>query len=429
MSYQEDINSHKTECQEPKNYQALLFENQALKDEIESLRARLEETEELKRAISEGDLDALVIPGSKGELVFTLDSADRAYRLLVETMNEGTATLAFDGTILYCNRRLAELLNMPSQAIVGTSIHQFIAPESEIAFKAFLKHTINAGEINLRTKDGRTLPVYLSISSTQGEDSPNTWCIVVTDLTEQKKNEEIVAAERLARSIIEQAAETIAVCDTSGRIIRFSNSMPKFCKCNPMFQRFEDIINLQFAEGEAKGETILPVSSALRGSTILGMEAIFESENHQKLNLLLNAGPLMNDDGEIIGCTVTLTDITERKQAEEELRESQATLQAAIESMTDAVYISDIEGNFIDFNDSFVTFHRFHSKEECYGKHLKYYLGIFEIYSIDRTPVPADMWPTARALRGETVADAEFVVRRKDTGENWIASLQFRSNS
>ncbi len=39
-------------------------------------------------------------------LIFTLDSADRAYRVLVETMNEGTATLAFDGTILYCNRRL-----------------------------------------------------------------------------------------------------------------------------------------------------------------------------------------------------------------------------------------------------------------------------------------------------------------------------------
>jgi PAS domain S-box-containing protein len=316
MYYQEDISSHKTECQEPTNYQALLFENQALKDEIESLRSRLEETEELRRAISEGDLDALVIPGSKGDLVFTLDSADRAYRLLVETMNEGTATLAFDGTILYCNRRLAELLNIHSQNIVGTSIHQFIAPESEIAFKAFLKHKINAGEINLRTKDGRSLPVYLSISSTQGGASPNAWCIVVTDLTEQKKNEEIVAAERLARSIIEQAAEMIANCDTSGRIIRFSNSMSKLCKCNPMFQQFEDIINLQFAGGEAKGESILPVSSALRGSNILGMEAIFKSENHQKLNLLINTGPLLNDDGKIIGCTVALTDITERKQKE-----------------------------------------------------------------------------------------------------------------
>ena len=112
--------------QEPIPYQALLDENHALQDEVQSLRARLAEAEELRRAISEGDLDALVIPGPEGEMVFTLDSADHAYRVLVETMNEGTATLACDGTILYCNRHFAELLRMPLQAIIGTSIYRFI---------------------------------------------------------------------------------------------------------------------------------------------------------------------------------------------------------------------------------------------------------------------------------------------------------------
>ena len=69
-------------------YQALLNENNTLRDEIKDLRIRLEEAEELRRAISEGDLDALVIPGPEGEMIFTLDSADHAYRVLVETMNE-----------------------------------------------------------------------------------------------------------------------------------------------------------------------------------------------------------------------------------------------------------------------------------------------------------------------------------------------------
>ena len=71
--------------QEP-SYQALLDEitalkdkNNALEDEVQTLRARLEEAEELRRAISEGDLDALVLPGPEGKMVFTLDSADRAY--------------------------------------------------------------------------------------------------------------------------------------------------------------------------------------------------------------------------------------------------------------------------------------------------------------------------------------------------------------
>lgn len=58
-------------------------------DEVHSLKLRLAEAEELRRAISEGDLDALVLPGPQGKMVFTLDSADRAYRVLVETMNDG----------------------------------------------------------------------------------------------------------------------------------------------------------------------------------------------------------------------------------------------------------------------------------------------------------------------------------------------------
>ena len=182
-----------------------------MQDEVQSLKTRLEEAEELRRAISEGDLDALVLPGPEGEMVFTLDSADRAYRVLVETMNEGTATLAFHGTILYCNHRFAELLRMPLQAIIGMSIYQLIAPENKITFEALMEKEKGMTEINLLTEGGASLPVYLSISLLQVRGSPNSWCIVVTDLTEQKKNEEIIAAERLARSIVEQAAEVIIV--------------------------------------------------------------------------------------------------------------------------------------------------------------------------------------------------------------------------
>lgn len=181
------------EASESVSNKALLAENHALKDEVQNLRARLEEAEELKRAISEGDLDALVLPGPEGELIFTLDSADRAYRALVETMNEGTATLASDGTILYCNRYFTELLRIAPQAIIGNSIYRFIAPESMITFKALQQQEKGNGEIKLQAEGGISLPAYLSISSFQAEGTPNAWCLVVTDLTEQKKNEEIFA--------------------------------------------------------------------------------------------------------------------------------------------------------------------------------------------------------------------------------------------
>jgi PAS domain S-box-containing protein len=95
-------------------------------------------------------------------------------------MNEGTTTLGFDGTILYCNRRFAELLRMSPQAIVGTSIFRYIAPESENDFNALMKNKMNTDEINLKSEDGKYLPVYMSISSLKEENSPNAWCWSLT---------------------------------------------------------------------------------------------------------------------------------------------------------------------------------------------------------------------------------------------------------
>ena len=54
-------------------------------------------------------------------------------------------------------------------------------------------------ELNMRIEGGTSLPVYLSISSLQADGSPGAWCLVVTDLTEQKKNEEILANIETAR--------------------------------------------------------------------------------------------------------------------------------------------------------------------------------------------------------------------------------------
>ena len=316
---------------EPSSYQALLAKNRTLEAEVQDLKTRLEEAEELKRAISEGDLDALVISRPQGELIFTLDSADRAYRMLVETMNEGTVTLACDGTILYCNRHFAELVKRPPQVVVGTSIYEFIAPEDIIIFKALLQQETGKGEIKLLCESCMRVPAYLSVSSLKTEGSPNAWCLVATDLTEQKKNEEIVAAERLARSIIEQAAEAIVVCDTSGKIIRFSNAVSRICECNPIFKRFEEIIDIRYSEGKNAGKSVFPVSSALKGFEILGVETVLELKGCRKFYLQLNSGPLRNADQKIIGCVVTLTDITERKQAEEAMSYASEQRRLALE--------------------------------------------------------------------------------------------------
>src|SRR5512144_2841206 len=68
-----------------------------LRAENERLRRRLDEAEATLAAIRNGEVDALVVAGPHGDQIFTLSGADRSYRILVEEIHQGAATLDGDG--------------------------------------------------------------------------------------------------------------------------------------------------------------------------------------------------------------------------------------------------------------------------------------------------------------------------------------------
>ena len=136
------------------------------------------------------------------------------------------------------------------------------------------------------------------------------------------------------------------------------------------------------------------------------------------------AQPVFDETGTLLQYHSFITDISERKRSEAALRESRARLEAALESMTDAVFISDTEGNFIEFNAAFATFHKFADKAEC-AKTLVEYPAFLDVSLPDGRRAPLDQWAVPRALRGETATNAEYLLRRKDTGETWVGSYSF----
>ena len=140
--------------------------------------------------------------------------------------------------------------------------------------------------------------------------------------------------------------------------------------------------------------------------------------------LLTRGQPLSAADGSVARYLGIVLDITERKQAEARSRASRAQLDAAMESMTDAVFISDTQGRFLEFNEAFATFHRFPNKAAC-SRTFADYPDLLEAYGADGRPRPLDQWVTLRALRGESGSNAEFTLRRKDTGETWVGSFSF----
>jgi PAS domain S-box-containing protein len=166
----------------------LIPTNEHLLDEINDLKAQLAETRETLLAIQSGSIDALVINNVAGSQIYTLQGADYPYRVLIENMFEGAATISGDLEVVYCNRRLAEMLYLDNRFIVGKNIHNFIYPDDLSAFNQIFekgKTATHNGEIRIKSPSGQLTDVLVSCTPLNLENA--MVCMVFVELSEIKK--------------------------------------------------------------------------------------------------------------------------------------------------------------------------------------------------------------------------------------------------
>jgi PAS domain S-box-containing protein len=172
------------------------FDISCQKDEIQSLRARLEEPEELQRAISEGDLDGLVMPVSKEDLmVFTLNGADQAYRILMDTANEDVVIVDAEFRITYAGKRFINKIGSSQEEVIGKSLMHFVDRE----YKVFVEQRMeerkqgvsDSYEAKLICRDGSPYWAIVSVKPLIGNDGKFKGALaMLTDINERKHAEE-----------------------------------------------------------------------------------------------------------------------------------------------------------------------------------------------------------------------------------------------
>ena len=180
---------------------------QRVSDQVSHLRLRLAELEETLRAIRGGEVDALVLSEGTANRVYTLQGAEHPYRVMVQAMNEGAATLTREGLLLFTNSRLAEMLQLPQERLIGASLWDFVQElECEDRDQLLLRVQKRRVKIEcvLQVAGGRSLPVYLSFSPLL-EDGFEGICVIATDLTGQKKRaQELAEANAALRNEVAQ---------------------------------------------------------------------------------------------------------------------------------------------------------------------------------------------------------------------------------
>jgi len=149
----------------------------------------LNEMEEALAAIRNGEVDAIMVSGNKGEQVYSVSSAETPYRTFIEKMSEGAVTLTKEGTILYCNPRFADIVQAPYEKVIGSSLKRFITPSDNSKLDDFLAQLTHEKHDVLIVSLTNTIYLRLSIHHSPPYLQGENYILIATDISDLKKKE------------------------------------------------------------------------------------------------------------------------------------------------------------------------------------------------------------------------------------------------
>ena len=280
------------------------MEDFRLQAENAELRQRLEEAESTLAAIRNGEVDALVIGGKE---IYTLEGADHPYRVLVEAMQQGAATLSPGGAIVYCNTGFAQMVKRSTEKIIGMPIESLFsfADQAVLAQRLSEPHGAKQTELTLRADDGTWLPVLVSFNRLP-LDGVLAVCLVITDLTEHKHNQHLQATDRrkdeflamLAHELrnplapIANAAQMLCLWNkgASGEIKSACEVVDR--QVRQMTRIVDDLLDIsRITRGKINLQLAVVEVSSIISAAIETSRPLIESRKH-KLNITLASGAL-----------------------------------------------------------------------------------------------------------------------------------------
>jgi two-component system, OmpR family, phosphate regulon sensor histidine kinase PhoR len=180
-----------------------------LQRELDEVKLQLAEAEETLRALRTGQADALIIENEFGHQIFTLRSADQAYRIFIEKMKEGAITVNDQELIVYSNNQFADMVGLPLEKVIGASLIDFIPENLRPFYEVILSagwSSDSRGELDLKTAEGTLIPVVISCTFIQ-LDEGKALSIIFTDLSVQKETENQL---KIKNEQLEEARQIVA---------------------------------------------------------------------------------------------------------------------------------------------------------------------------------------------------------------------------
>ena len=279
-----------------------------------------------------------------------LRESQERYRSLYEDNPSMYFTVDPDGTVLSVNRFGCEQLGYTAQELIGQSVLQvFYGEDKDAAVSSVALCVKNPGQMfhwELRKvhKTGRVMWVKETARAMQESDGRTVVFIVCEDITDHRKAEEkLRAAEERFRSIFENAGEGIFQSALGGSLILANPTLARILGYDSPEDAVHSLTNIEkqlYVHPEDRANLLNRLE--MEGG-IQDFVTEFYRKDRSTIWISSNIHAIKNQQGEIVYLQGLVTDITERKQAEEDLRAAETRYRTLVEQIPLIVYIAGPE--------------------------------------------------------------------------------------
>ena len=276
-------------------------------------------------------------------------------RTLIEMNHDGMIILDRDYIIEYANRSAVELTGLQVNELVGRNIESLFGGEiarviAEVSAGDSVDDAFNSDfYMEILTARGDKIEMGVCLATTIGKEGIKRTHVCLRDISERKRSEErLKSTEEKYRLLFERVQQGLFISTREGKFIDCNQAMLDMLG----YESKEDFLSLDITgdvyanPGDRKAFQDLIEENGV----VKDFDVEFRKKDGQKVTILL-AGSIVRDlDGNIIGYEGINTDITEIKNIEHDLRQTNDFLRNLIESSVDGIIAADIKGNILIFN-------------------------------------------------------------------------------
>jgi PAS domain S-box-containing protein len=353
-----------------------------------------------------------------------LRESEEKYRSIVETANEGIWLIDIEACTSYVNQQMASMLGYTVAEMLGRPIFDFIFPDDfAVAAQKVAQRqhgTSETDEFRLRRKDGSAIVTLYNATPTKNQAGEIVGFLSMNiDITERKRAEEEL--QEVARGREESLALLNTILSTAPIGFAFHN-------CDLVYERVNETLaainglsveqHMGLTLRDVRPEMAELLEPLLRrvietGEPVIDLEFSDDmpADPGRQQYWLLSFYPVRTQGGEMLGVGILVSEITERKRVEEQLRQQLDFTETITDSLGEGVYALDAGGR-LTFMNSAAESALGWTEDELLGQKIH---EIIHFQHADGTNSPAEECPLLGVLNsGKTIQIEGDVFTRRD---------------